>query len=83
MRVDAGGSRLLVGRDRDGDVVWLELDRARWSFVRWLKAGRTLGDAVTAALETGAAFDPPGTLALLIDGGVLLDPFTNLPESLP
>lgn len=83
VRLDAGETRLLVGRDRDGDVVQLELDRARWIFVRWLKAGRSLGDAVTAALGTGLAFDPAGTLALLIDGGVLLDPLTHEPENLP
>lgn len=71
--LDAGGARILIHRDEEGDAVWRRLSRAEFLFLRALRAGRTLGDAWDRASAADAAFDGGRTLAGLIGAGVLID----------
>jgi hypothetical protein len=72
----------LVGRDGD-DVLVLGADRAAAAFVQALQAGEVFGAAVAQAAErhAGESLDLPGTLALLLRHGWLVQPPTT--ESTP
>lgn len=61
---------VLVGRDRDGDVVRLRLAPGRAVFLRRLHAGRTLADAAADAAVRDPCFDLAGTLALSLEAGL-------------
>jgi hypothetical protein len=55
--LDAGGVRLLVARDAEGDVEFRLLDAAEGFWLEALARGRPLGLAVAAALAVDASFD--------------------------
>ena len=55
--LEAGGVRLLVARDAEGDVEFRLLDAAEAFWLEALARGRPLGLAVAAALAVDASFD--------------------------
>ena len=55
--LDAGGVRLLVARDAEGDVEFRLLDAAEAFWLEALARGKALGLAVAAALAVDPAFD--------------------------
>ncbi len=64
-------TRLLIGRDGDGDVVRLALWPGQTLFLRRLGRGHGLGAALTVAALHDYRFDAAATLALCLEGGVL------------
>ncbi|WP_193370706.1 HvfC/BufC N-terminal domain-containing protein [Pelagibius marinus] len=71
--LDEGGTRLLIHRDGDDDVVWCPLSPCEFDFLQALRAGVPLGCAWGAASRADASFDGGRTLSGLLAAGVLAD----------
>jgi len=65
--------RLLVHRPTGRDVVLRRLSKAEFTFLRALRAGRTLGEAEKHAIAVEEPFNTGRILIELIDAGVLTD----------
>jgi hypothetical protein len=68
VRLDAGGDQVLVRR-RGGDLEFVHLPRADFSFARMLSRGTALGLATDASLAIDPAFDLARTLRTLMLAG--------------
>jgi hypothetical protein len=72
--LSAGTERLLVCRGPDGGVEFHRLDAASFAFAAALVAGRSLGEADEAALESGCSYNVATELRRLLVHGVLDTP---------
>jgi hypothetical protein len=85
IELEARGCRLVIHRDGDGDLAWLPLPEAEFTFIRALAVGHTLARAGAMACAIDPALAPVPLLKALIGAGIITDAIVLLtPErSLP
>lgn len=71
--LDQDGTRLLVHRDDDDDVVWCRLSVGEFALLAALAEGLPLGRAWNCAAVAETAFDGSRTLSGLLEAGVFAD----------